>query len=70
MEQNSGMSVTQLTPAEARARRLRAGRKLIDVAVLARCAPATVRAYEFGAPVRPEIQQRLMAAYEQLGAAA
>jgi hypothetical protein len=60
------MGMSQLTHAEARARRLRAGRKLIDIAIAAKCAPATVRAYEFGAPVRAEIHERLVEAYEQL----
>lgn len=56
----------QLTPAEARRRRLRAGLRLIDIAVAAACAPATARAYEFGAPVRAPILARLEATYERL----
>jgi hypothetical protein len=43
--------------------------RLIDIALAASCAPATVRAYEFSAPVRPAIQARLEAAYDCLCAA-
>jgi hypothetical protein len=58
--------LNHLTPEEARLRRLRAGLRLIDIAVAAPCAPATVRAYEFGAPVRPPILTRLQAAYDRI----
>lgn len=49
-----------------RVRRIASGIRLIDVAVHARCSPATVRAWEFGVPVRPEIEQRLRATYAVL----
>lgn len=58
--------MNQLTPREARFRRLGAGLRLIDIAVAAPCAPATVRAYEFGAPVRAAILTRLQAAYDRV----
>jgi hypothetical protein len=50
-------------PSAARAQRLKLGLRLIDVAYLARVAPATVRAFEFGAPVRGSTLQRLVEAY-------
>ena len=51
---------------DARLRRLQAGLRLIDIALEADCAPATVRAYEFGAPVRTSILMRLQAAYDRV----
>ena len=56
----------RLTFDDPRARRLAAHLRLIDVAYAARCAPATVRCFEFGAPVRPEIEARLWDAYGKL----
>ncbi len=58
--------LNQVTPQEARARRLRAGVRLSDVAYKAACAQATVRSFEFGAPVRPQILARLQDAYAAL----
>jgi predicted transcriptional regulator len=55
-----------MTPAEARARRLAAGQRLGDVAHLADCAQATVRSYELGATVRPNIEERLQRVYAQM----
>lgn len=52
------------SPETQRLRRLKAGGRLIDIAIAANCAPATVRSYEFGAPCRPAIIARLQAAYE------
>ncbi len=58
--------MNQITPEEARSRRLRAGVRLIDVAQAANCAPATARSFEFGAPVRAPILKRLHEAYSRL----
>jgi hypothetical protein len=38
----------------------------VDLALEADCAPATVRAFEFGAPVRSAIERRLQCAYSRL----
>ena len=58
--------MNHLTHHEAREQRLRAGVRLSDVAYNAKCAQATVRSYEFGAPVRPLILARLHDAYALL----
>jgi len=58
--------MNQLTPEKARALRIAAGVRLIDIAIAAGCAPATVRSYEFGAPVRAPILGRLREAYERM----
>ncbi len=56
----------QFTSDEAKTIRLRAGKRLIDVAFAAGCAPATVRSFELGATVRPQIAARLREAYGRL----
>lgn len=60
------LKMTQLTPDKAKSRRINAGKRLIDIAITADCAPATVRAFEYGAPVRPAILARLRAAYDRV----
>jgi len=51
---------------DLRSRRAAAGLRLIDVAVGAGCAPQTVRCFEAGLPVRPQIAARLRAYYDAL----
>lgn len=51
---------------ENRGLRLKKDVRLIDIAFAADCAVSTVRAYEFGAPVRPKILVRLEEAYKRL----
>ncbi len=58
--------MNHITPRNARRQRLDAGARLIDVAIAADCSPATVRAFEYGAPVRPAILKRLHAAYRRV----
>jgi len=52
-----------ISPADAKAMREKSGKRLMDVAFRACCAPSTVRNFELGASVRPRIFERLCAAY-------
>lgn len=58
--------MNRFSASEARDLRIRHGARLIDLAVAAGCAPATVRSFELGAVVRPAIYERLLAAYCRL----
>lgn len=58
--------MSEITHEHAQAMRRAAGISLVQVAVVARCAAATVRAWEYGAPVRPDIEARLLEAYRIL----
>jgi len=51
---------------ELQARRAAANLRLIDIAIAAECAPATVRAYEAGMTVRPKIAARLRRYYDSI----
>jgi hypothetical protein len=56
----------QFKPETAHARRIAAGKRLIDIAIAADCSPATVRTWEFGATVRPDILARFPDAYDSV----
>lgn len=58
--------MNQISPTQARTLRERAGKRLIDLAVAANVAPATVRSFELGGVCRPAIHDRLQAAYADL----
>lgn len=57
--------VIQRTPKRACVLRLKAALRRIDIVYAAQCAPATVRAYEFGAPVRAPVLERLQKACDR-----
>ena len=60
----------QIDVTQIKRRRVAAGVRLIELAVAARCSPATVRCWEHGMTVRPEIAQRLETAHAELCAKA
>lgn len=56
----------KLTPSSARELRLSTGKRLMDIAFHANCAPQTVRSFELGATVRPAILERLLETYPRV----
>ncbi len=56
----------RISHTQARALRERAGKRLIDLAMAANVAPATVRSFELGGICRPAIHDRLQTAYNEL----